>query len=272
MGARRTHEDSAVDAARAAWLCGFDTTSDLEAGRRYGIPTAGTAAHAFVLAYPTEREAFAAQIAAKGPATTLLVDTFDIAEGIRTAVEVAGTGLGAIRIDSGPAADGARRARALLDELGAAQTRIVLTGDLDEFVITELAGTPADGYGVGTQLCTGSGRPTAGLVYKLVEVDGRAVAKHSEGKTDPGGAKRAWRRIVDGRATEEIILTGGAEPAAIPGTTRPLITTYVTGGTLTGLPTLADSRAHHLRSRAELPPDALLVAGGPEALPVIREA
>ncbi|HEX7355364.1 MAG TPA: nicotinate phosphoribosyltransferase [Mycobacteriales bacterium] len=269
MGARRTHEQAGVDAARAAWLCGFDATSDLEAGARYGIPTTGTAAHAFVLAFPTEADAFAAQIRTQGLGTTLLVDTYDIDEGIRTAVRVAGPGLDAIRIDSGPAAEGARRARALLDSLGATSTRIVLTGDLDEFVITELAGAPADAYGVGTQLSTGSGRPTAGLVYKLVETGGHPVAKLSEGKADPGGARRAWRRTVDGRATEEVVLPDGAEPPAGPGTLRPLTVPYLTGGEPVALPTLAESRAHHLRARAELPADALLVAGGPEALPLV---
>jgi nicotinate phosphoribosyltransferase len=270
MGARRTHEQAGVDAARAAWLCGFDATSDLEASARYGIPTTGTAAHAFVLAFPSEAEAFAAQLRTQGVETTLLVDTYDIDQGIWTAVDVAGTDLGAIRIDSGPAAEGARRARALLDSLGATSTRIVLTGDLDEFVITELVDVPADAYGVGTQLSTGSGRPTAGLVYKLVEVEGRAVAKRSEGKTDPGGAKRAWRRIVDGRAVEEIVLADGSETAAGAGALRSLGFSYLRGGEPQPLPTLAASRAHHLHARAELPPDALLVAGGPEALPLVR--
>ncbi|MGH3743229.1 MAG: nicotinate phosphoribosyltransferase [Mycobacteriales bacterium] len=270
MGARRTHEQAGVDAARAAWLCGFDATSDLEAGLRHGIPTTGTAAHAFVLAFPTEADAFAAQLRTQGVGTTLLVDTYDIEQGIRSAVRVAGTDLGAIRIDSGPASEGARRARVLLDSLGATSTRIVLTGDLDEFVITELVDAPADAYGVGTQLSTGSGRPTAGLVYKLVETAGRPVAKSSEGKADPGGATRAWRRVVEGRAAEEIVLDGGRAPAGGPGELRPLTVPYLTGGEPAALPTLAGSREHHLRARGELPSDALLVAAGPEALPLLR--
>lgn len=272
MGARRTHERAAIDAARAAWLCGFSSTSDLAAEARYGIPTTGTAAHAFVLSFPSEADAFAAQIVAQGLDTTLLVDTYDIDQGIRTAIEVAGTGLGAIRIDSGPAAEGARRARALLDSLGATGTRIVLTGDLDEFVLTELAGAPADAYGVGTQLVTGSGRPTAALVYKLVAVGDppRPVAKSSEGKADRGGAKRAWRRIVDGRATEEVVVVDGGTPPAGPGELRPLTVPYVQAGKPVPLPTLAESRTHHLAARAELPPDALLVAAGPQALPVVH--
>src|SRR5207244_4365597 len=101
MGSRRTHEDAAVAAARAAYLAGFAFTSNLEAGRRYGIPTAGTAAHAFTLLHDDERAAFEAQVAALGAGTTLLVDTYDITRGIELAVEVAGPGLGAVRIDSG---------------------------------------------------------------------------------------------------------------------------------------------------------------------------
>src|SRR5690606_4398462 len=100
-------------------------TSNLAAGRRYAVPTIGTAAHAFTLAHQSERAAFEAQIRALGVGTTLLVDTFDIEAGIRTAVEVAGTGLGAVRIDSGDLAVESRRARVLLDELGATNTRIV---------------------------------------------------------------------------------------------------------------------------------------------------
>ncbi len=266
MGSRRTHEEAAVHAARSAWLCGFDATSNLEAGRRYGVPTTGTAAHAFVLAFPSECAAFEAQVSAQGSGTTLLVDTYDIEAGIRTAVEVAGPRLGAIRIDSGSAAEGARRARSLLDALGARDTKIVLTGDLDEFVITELADVPADVYGVGTQLATGSGRPTAGLVYKLVEIEGRPVAKRSEGKSDLGGAARAWRRVVDGRALEDRLVAGGRDPEGHD--LRPLTIPLITGGETATLP---DARTTHQEARAELPADALLVAAGAEALPTVRE-
>ena len=121
MGSRRVDPSAAVAAARSAYLSGFASTSNLQAGRIYGIPTAGTASHAFVLAYPTEQEAFAAQVAAFGPRTTLLVDTYDVDQGIRNAVEVAGPELGAVRIDSGDLASEAVRARALLDRLGATQ-------------------------------------------------------------------------------------------------------------------------------------------------------
>ena len=203
MGSRRTHEQAAVSAARAAYIAGFRSTSNLEAGRRHGIPTTGTAAHAFVLAHASERAAFTAQVAAQGVGTTLLVDTYDTDAGTRTAVDVAGCQLGAVRLDSGDPRTEVPRTRALLDSLGATGTRIVVTGDLDECAIADLADLPVDRYGVGTSLVTGSGAPTAGFVYKLVAIEGddgalRAVAKTSPGKATHGGRKWAWR-TADGR-------------------------------------------------------------------------
>jgi nicotinate phosphoribosyltransferase len=175
MGSRRTHEQAAVAASRAAYLAGFTTTSNLQAGATYGIPTSGTSAHAFTLLHDTEAEAFRAQVDALGVGTTLLVDTYDITAGIATAVEVAGPQLGAVRIDSGDLEVLAVQAREQLDSLGATGTRIVVSGDLDEYALAALRAAPVDGYGVGTSLVTGSGAPTAGLVYKLVEVEGRPV-------------------------------------------------------------------------------------------------
>lgn len=206
MGSRRTHEEAAVASARAAYIAGFASTSNLAAGRVYGIPTAGTAAHAFTLAHDSEAEAFRAQVAALGIGTTLLVDTYDITRGIETAIEVAGPQLGAVRIDSGDLAVHAHRARAQLDALGATGTRIVVSGDLDEYAIAALAAAPVDAYGAGTAVVTGSKAPTAGLIYKLVEVEGRPVAKRSESKATQGGAKRAWRSYrPTGTAVEEIV-------------------------------------------------------------------
>ena len=219
MGSRRTHEGAAVAAARAAYVAGFDATSNLAAGRLYGVPTAGTAAHAFVLAHRSERDAFEAQVRAQGPGTTLLVDTFDTEAGTELALDVAGPGLGAIRIDSGDLADSTRRARKLLDQRGATTTRIVVTGDLDEFAIAALlAGdAPVDTFGVGTKLVSGYAPP--GFVFKLVAIeDGaamRPVAKRSIGKLSSGSAKDAYRLYEDGVATTELIVArdAGAEPA-----------------------------------------------------------
>ena len=168
MGSRRTHELAAVASARAAYIAGFTTTSNLRAGHDYGVPTSGTSAHAFTLVHDSERHAFASQLEALGTGTTLLVDTYDVPRAVRAAVELAGPSLGAVRIDSGDLPVVARQVRELLDELGARKTRIVLTGDLDEYSIAALAAMPVDGYGVGTALVTGSGAATAALVYKLV--------------------------------------------------------------------------------------------------------
>ena len=204
-GSRRADPDAAVAAARAAHIGGFDTTSNLEAGRRYGIPTGGTTAHAFVLAHADEHAAFRAQRDALGTGSTYLVDTFDVLEGIRRAVQVVGRDIGAVRIDSGNLLAASIRARTLLDSLGAEGCRIVASGDLDEFRVAELeeAAAPIDAYLVGTSLVTGSGHPTASVVYKLVAIaDGagpgaplRAVGKLSPGKTTVGGRKQVHRTV-----------------------------------------------------------------------------
>ena len=261
MGGRRTHEWAAVAAARAAYVAGFDATSNLEAGRTYAIPTVGTSAHAFTLAHPDERTAFAAQVRALGPGTTLLVDTFDVDEGIRTAIDVAGADLGAIRLDSGDLLDEARRARALLDDLGATRTKIVASGDLDEREIERLAAAPVDAYGVGTALVTGSGAPTAELIYKLVARRGAPVAKRSTGKETAGGRKWAYRLLdAGGRARDERILAAPAPDG------RPLQVPVLREGDVVNRPSLAETRAHHTEALAELPPEALVLEPGPPAL------
>ena len=139
MGSRRTHERAAVAAARAAYIAGFAATSNLEAQRRYGIPAEGTAAHAFTMLHttrdgPDEVAAFRAQVDALGADTTLLVDTYDVTTGVANAVAAAGAALGAVRIDSGELGVLARQVREQLDQLGATQTRIVVSGDLDEYL------------------------------------------------------------------------------------------------------------------------------------------
>lgn len=275
MGSRRTHEESAVAAARAAWIAGFATTSNVEAGRRYGLPTAGTAAHAFTLLHDTEREAFAAQVAALGVGTTLLVDTYDTHEGITTALDVAGPQLGAIRLDSGDLGQLARDARGILDAAGATSTRIVATSDLDEYAIAELADSPVDVYGVGTSVVTGSGSPAAGLVFKVVEVDGRPVAKASaSGKSSIGGRKQASRRIgPDGVAAAEVIWAAHSaeHSAGAPGASeRPLVVALMRSGERVDTRSLGDARDRHAASVRELPePGRSLHAEGP-AIPTIR--
>ena len=274
MGSRRTHERAAVATARAAYLAGFDATSNLAAGRAFGVPTVGTAAHAFTLAHTSEKAAFASQVGTHGPGTTLLVDTYDVEAGIRTAVEVAGPGLGAIRIDSGDLADQARRARRLLDSLGATSTRITVTSDLDEYLIAALADAPVDAYGVGSRVATGSGHPSAGMVYKLVAVADtdepgaplRPVAKTAVGKASRGGHKRAFRELdADGRASGELVAVG-ADPSPTARPSRALQVVVMDRGSVVHRPTLGQVRSHHAASRAELPAAALEIADGEPAL------
>jgi nicotinate phosphoribosyltransferase len=271
MGSRRTHEQAAVAAARAAYLAGFASTSNLEAARRYGVPTAGTAAHAFTLLHDDERSAFAAQVSSMGAGTTLLVDTYDITRGIELAVEVAGPALGAVRIDSGDLGVLANHARAQLDGLGATGTKIVVSGDLDEFAIAALAATPVDAYGAGTAVVTGSGAPTAGMVYKLVEVDGRPVAKRSESKGSSGGRKTALRAYKpSGTAVEEIV---SAHPVDAGDGERPLQRALVRNGErVEGLPTLAESRDHLRAATVTLPWDGLKLSRGEPAIPTRVDA
>jgi len=270
MGSRRTHERAAVAAARAAYLAGFAQTSNLAAGRAYGIPTTGTAAHAFTLLHPAEAEAFAAQVAALGPGTTLLVDTYDVRAGVAAAVAAAGPGLGAVRIDSGDLGELAGEVRAQLDALGATGTRIVVTGDLDEHAIASLAASPADVYGVGTSVVTGSGAPTAGLVFKLVEVAGRPVAKTSAGKATRAGAATAVRRHdAAGTAVADVVLPAGRARATAG--ERPLHVPLLRSGARVGEDALAEARARTAASRRALPREALLLSRGEPALPVLAE-
>ncbi len=275
MGSRRTHEAAAPAASRAAYLAGFDATSNLEAVRRYGVPGAGTSAHAFTLLHSGrdgahEAEAFRSQVAALGVGTTLLVDTFDITEGVATAIRVAGPELGGVRIDSGDLGVLARQVREQLDALGATKTRIVVSGDLDEYAIAALRAEPVDVYGVGTSLVTGSGAPTAGMVYKLVEVEGVPVVKRSSHKESRGGAKRALRLTKSsGTIVEEIVYPATAEPPATDGfEARQLLVPLVRGGAVVDdLPTLTDARDRVARGLVSLPWEGLKLSDGEPAVP-----
>jgi nicotinate phosphoribosyltransferase len=267
MGSRRTHEEGAVASARAAYLAGFAYTSNVEAGRRYGVPTTGTAAHAFTLLHDDESAAFASQVATLGKQTTLLVDTYDITQGIRNAVAVAGPGLGAIRLDSGDLSVLAGQARELLDSLGAVETKIVVSGDLDEYAIAALAAEPVDAYGAGTAVVTGSGAPTANLVYKLVEVDGRPVVKRSENKATVGGRKTAVRRHKPtGTATEEVVVSQ-SQPDPQPHD-RALQRPFIRAGE--PLPvSLTEARDHMRNCLISIPWEGLKLSAGDPAIPIV---
>ncbi len=289
MGARRAHERAAVSAARAAIIGGFQGTSDLEAAKRYGIRAIGTAAHAFTLLHDSERDAFDSQVASLGAGTTLLVDTYDIAQGVVNAVEAAraaGGELGAVRLDSGDLVAQAFKVRGQLDAMGATSTKITVTSDLDEYAIAALGAAPVDSYGVGTRLVTGSGVPTAALVYKVVSREDASgaivpVAKKSESKSTVGGRKVAGRVMGDdGYASEELLLVGtsmeegqkllaerGARPLQVP-----LVRQGVIDSTAWSPDALARAQEHHLRARNELPYQAWRLSEGEVAIPTRYEA
>ncbi|MCK6098652.1 nicotinate phosphoribosyltransferase [Corynebacterium kefirresidentii] len=276
MGSRRTHEYAAVTSARAAYLAGFEATSNLEAGYRYGIPVSGTAAHSWTLAHtnpdgtPNEEAAFRSQIETLGVDTTLLVDTYDITKGVETAVKVGGPQLGGVRIDSGDLGAVTRRVRKQLDDLGNHNTNIVVSSDLDEFAIAGLRGDPVDVYGVGTSVATGSGAPTAGMVYKVVEVDGIPVAKRSTSKQSVGGAKRALRTYrSSGVAVEEIVYPFDA-PAPDTGQldTREMTIPLMRDGHIVDeLPDLHASREYLDQARKTLPWEGLALSRDEAAVP-----
>ena len=271
MGSRRTHEEAAVASARAAYVAGFATSSNLEARRRYGVPTAGTSAHSFTLLHDSETDAFRAQISSLGHGTTLLVDTYDVAEAVRVGVEVAGTDLGAVRLDSGDLGLLAAQVREQLDGLGATGTRILVTSDLDEFAIAALAAAPVDGYGVGTQVVVGSGHPTCGFVYKLVAREGSAgemvdVAKTSKDKVSVGGRKYALRRL-DAAGVAEAEVVGIGVPPTGDTNDRELLVPLVTAGEVVGAEPLDTARERHLRARGELPMSARHLQKGEPAIP-----
>jgi nicotinate phosphoribosyltransferase len=279
MGSRRTHEEAAASAARAAVIAGFDSTSNLEAGARYGIKTVGTAAHSFTLLHDNEQDAFEAQIAALGEGTSLLVDTYDVEAAVRTAVDLAGPRLGAVRLDSGDLVDQAQWVRRLLDDLGNENTKIVVTSDLDEYAIAALQSAPVDSYGVGTSLVTGSGAPTASMVYKLVsrtddDGDFVSVAKAAKNKGSVGGRKYALRKL-DGRGTATAEIVGVGRRPEDDGNDRPLLQQFMKNGELlpgwTGHEGVLRARRRHADSMAELPPVVNRLQRGEAAIPTIYE-
>ena len=226
------------------------------------------------LLHDSETDAFRAQLDALGTGTTLLVDTFDTSRGVEAAIRVAGPELGAVRIDSGELRTVVATVRAQLDALGATDTRITVTNDLDEFAIAALRAAPVDSYGVGTALVTGSGAPASGMVYKLVAVEGgsgwRAVGKTSESKATIGGRKQAFRALRSGVATSEDIYVD--DPSVTDGPERrELMTDLVVAGEPAaehlGAAGLLRARTHHARVIGELPDAALALAHGEPALP-----
>ena len=231
FGARRAHSPAAgVLVGRAAYLGGCIGTSDTETGFRYGVPVFGTAAHSWVQAFPTEREAFERLQNLLGEATVYLIDTYDTVEGARLAASL-GRPLWGVRLDSGNLVELSRAVRKILDDAGLQDVKIMATSDLNEYKILEFAaaGAPIDAFGVGTDLATSTDSPNLGVVYKLVELDGRYTAKFSEDKHTLPGAKQVFRFASHDviACSWECIGCGPGEPEA-----RALLRPVLLGGKL----------------------------------------
>lgn len=275
-GSRRVDPEAAVNAARAAYIGGAHVTSNLEAGRKWGIPTAGTASHAFTLSFPSELEAFENQSKYLSENSIFLVDTYDIETGIRNAVKASNSKLKGIRIDSGDLVAASKTARKLLDELGAPQAQIMVSGDLDEFKILDLSQAPIDAFESGHKLVTGSGAASAGFVYKLVATESHPktekmvpVEKKSEGKRSLGGKKIAKRKLrFDGIAIEEsIFLDQSVVQNTLGNAYRDLQSQIMRSGEYDDLLTVDDARNHLIKTISEIPDEIRLRVNDEPAVP-----
>jgi nicotinate phosphoribosyltransferase len=259
FGTRRTHPLAAVDAARAAYLVGAIGTSNLQAGQRFGIPVVGTAAHMWTMVHDSEEEAFRNYAATFPNAATLLIDTYDTVRGAERAANAAGERLAGVRLDSGDLLALSKAVRSVLDARGLREARIVASGDLNEYKITELlaGGAPIDLFGVGTELVCSNDAPSLGGVYKVVEHEhlGRVVpiAKLSEGKASYPGPHQVYRRRAAGAPIEDVVALAG-EPA--PAGTEPLLRQRVKSGAWVDGPTpLARCRERAMAELAALGDD-----------------
>jgi nicotinate phosphoribosyltransferase len=262
FGLRRGHgAEAALRVARSSYLAGFDSTSDVLAGRRYGIPLAGTMAHSYVESFADETTAFEAFTRSYPVGATLLIDTYDTVRGAERAANVGlelaarGGRLGGVRIDSGDLAGLAAAVRRTLDGAGLTETTIFASGNLDEHAIAGLvaAGAPIDGFGVGSRLAVSADAPYLDAVYKLVELDGRPVLKLSPGKATLPGSKQIWRRVEDGALAGDVVCLHDEEP---PANAVPLLEPAAPGG-------LAAARERAAAQRAALPPAQRALAAGP---------
>jgi len=257
FGTRRAHGfGAAVYAARAAFIGGCVGTSNVEAGRAFGLPVYGTAAHSFTMAFDREIDAFRAYFKVFPESSTLLLDTYDTIDAARLATEF-GPRLRGVRLDSGDLAELSKRVRAILDEAGMLRTKIFASGDLNEFKIAELiaAGAPIDLFGVGTDLSTSRDAPALGGVYKLVEIefDGRVSPKMklSRDKATYPYRKQVWRSTAsDGSFTGDVIAR--ADEADL--SDAPLLTLVMRDGRIAApLPGLREAQERARRQLASLP-------------------
>lgn len=257
FGTRRAHgPEAGVFAARAAYVAGCASTSNVEAGHRFGIPLSGTMAHSWVTAFADESEAFRAFARLYGDRAVLLIDTYDTLEAARRIVAM-GLTPRAVRIDSGDLIALSHAVRAILDAGGLRQTRIVASGDLDEWSIAEALArqAPIDAFGVGTALSTSRDAPALGGIYKLVEVDRDGlsvpVMKTSGGKASFPGRKQVWRRVRNGTAYADVI---GLEEEAAPSDGVPLLAPVMRDGRRVAPPEpLQRVRTRHRQLLEELP-------------------
>ena len=254
FGTRRAHSPEAgVLAGRAAYIGGCTGTSNAETGYRYGIPVYGTSAHSWIQAFPTEREAFERLQTLMGPETVYLIDTYDTLEGARLAASL-GRPLWGVRLDSGNLIELARAVRKILDDAGLPDARIMATSDLNEYKILEFAAvdTPIDAFGVGTDLATSSDSPSIGVVYKMVELDGRFTAKFSEDKHTRPGAKQVFRYPARDLVACSWECVGCTEDEVAP---RALLQPVILNGELVERPmrTAAEARAYGAQSIKRLP-------------------
>lgn len=270
FSARRDHgTDAAMRAARAAYIGGASGTSNVLAGAAYGIPLSGTMAHSYVMSFEHEREAFRAYARDFPGSTTLLIDTYDTIQGAKRAALLARElsaegGIQAVRIDSGDIADLSRGVRAILDEAGLSQVRILASGDLDEYRIAELraAGAPVDAFGVGTRLGTSADAPTLSSVYKLVEDARGPRMKRSPGKATLPGRKQVYRFHSNGRYSHDLIALEDETP---PDDGNPLLTRVMADGRrLQQLEPLAKARERCRLTLAQLPERLRLLQQGGE--------
>jgi nicotinate phosphoribosyltransferase len=262
FGLRRTPGiEAGLAVARACWLAGFSATSNVQAGEELGIPISGTVAHAFVSAFPSERAAFDAWARTSDDPITLLVDTYDTQRGVRRAIELGeelrahARKLGALRLDSGDLDALSRIARRMLDAAGFTDVKLFASGGLDEYALDALmrAGAPIDGFGVGTRIGTSADAPVLDMAYKLVEYDGRATLKLSEGKATLVGPKQVYRRRdAHGRFCEDRIACAD-EPLPRDGEWEPLLEQVMRGGEKLSSRSLADARETHAKEMRALP-------------------
>lgn len=251
FGTRRAHTPEAgVLGARAAYLGGCAATSNTLAGMRFGVPVSGTSAHAWVMAFACEMEAFRHLQRTLGDATVQLLDTYDTAAGARRAAKL-GRPMWGVRLDSGDLAALSRQVRGILDEAGLHDSKIMASGDLDEYKIRELVngGAPIDAFGVGTQLATSADAPAMSAIYKIVELNiggiRRFTAKYSAGKGSVPGAKQVFRG-----ETRDVIARGG-ECGSGEALLRPVI---LSGKLVEPLPTLEEARVRAAECIAKLTP------------------